>query len=350
VTSTLIGSAVPLVEAYDLMLLDLDGVVYIGPHAVPGAAEALEQARAAGSRIAFVTNNASRPPEVVASHLRELGVTAAAEDVVNSAQAAAAILARRLPAGAAVLVVGGEGLYRALEDEGLKPVASMDAEPLAVVQGFSPDVGWRLLAEGTRGVRSGLPWIATNTDLTVPTPYGPAPGNGTLVAAVSTASGVIPEVAGKPRPTLFEQAAIRYNGRRPLVIGDRLDTDLEGARAAGMDGLAVLTGVTNVVELLSAPAHRRPHLIAKDLAGLMVAHPAPARVEPGRWACGSAVVRVSGPVLDVLVAGDDALDLVRAACAASWAHSDSTRTRFTPDPEPLLATLLRLEGAGPWGR
>ena len=248
----LIGSARPLVEVYDLVLLDLDGVVYIGPAAVPGAAEALDRVRAAGVRTAFVTNNASRPPEAVGAHLRELGVHAEDDDVVTSAQAAAAILNRRLPAGSAVLVVGGEGLYRALEAVGLKPVASVDENPAAVVQGFSPDIGWRLLAEGTRGVRSGLPWIATNTDLTVPTPYGPAPGNGTLVAAIATATSVTPEVAGKPQPTLFLEAVKRYGAERALVVGDRLDTDLEGARAAGMIGLAVLTGVHRVRDLLDA--------------------------------------------------------------------------------------------------
>jgi hypothetical protein len=134
------------------------------------------------------------------------------------------------------------------------------------------------------------------------------------------------------------------------VIGDRLDTDLEGARAAGMDGLAVLTGVTNVVELLSAPPHRRPHLIARDLSGLMDDHPAPSRVGPERWGCRRSVVRLSGGQLDVLDAGEDPLDLVRASCAAAWAVSDTTRTTLQPDPVPLLAALHRLDETGPWER
>ena len=367
----LIGSARPLVEVYDLVLLDLDGVVYIGQAAVPGAAEALDRVRAVGVRTAFVTNNASRPPHVVGEHLRQLGVHADDDDVVTSAQAASALLARRLPAGSAVLVVGGEGLYRALEAVGLKPVASVDEGPAAVVQGFGPDVGWRLLAEGTRAVRSGLPWIATNTDLTVPTPYGPAPGNGTLVAAIATATGVTPEVAGKPQPTLFHEAAQRYGAKRPLVVGDRLDTDLEGARAAGMDGLAVLTGVHRVPDLLIAAPGRRPHLIARDLNGLLDPHPAAIRTDQG-WSVGEAVVAVSGAggvaggvgtsvgaadtsvdhekaELQVVRPGSDPMDLVRAGCAAAWAHADAHPEAHL-DPATLLDALYRLEEAGPWER
>jgi HAD superfamily hydrolase (TIGR01450 family) len=362
-SSGLIGSDRPLTEVYDLVLLDLDGVVYIGPAAVPGAAEALDQVRAAGVRTAFVTNNASRPPQTVGEHLRELGIPAEDDDVVTSAQAAAALLSRRLAPGSPVLVVGGEGLYRALEAVGLKPVASMDDEPLAVTQGFSPDLGWRLLAEGTRAVRSGLPWIATNVDLTVPTPFGPAPGNGTMVAAVSTATGVQPEIAGKPEPTLFLEATQRYQARRPLVVGDRLDTDLEGARAAGMDGLVVLTGVSRVRELVEAAAQRRPHLIARDLNGLLSVHPQ-ARRTGDTWTVNSAAVQVDGDGLRVVQAGEDGLDLLRAGCAAAWDHADreqptdrTTVNRTTAngpgaalDPAPLFEALYRLEEAGPWGR
>jgi glycerol 3-phosphatase-2 len=365
-TNGLIGSPRPLVEVYDLVLLDLDGVVYIGAAAVPGAARALDRVREAGVRTAFVTNNASRTPETVAAHLRELGVHADDDDVVNSAQAAAALLSRRLPPGSAVLVVGGDGLYRALEAVGLKPVASVDDQPVAVVQGFSPDLGWRLLAEGSRAVRSGLPWIATNTDLTVPTPYGPAPGNGTLVAAVSTATGVRPEVAGKPQPTLFLEAAQRYSGRRPLVVGDRLDTELEGARAAGMDGLLVLTGVHRTRDLLAASPRTRPHLLARDLNGLLDPHPQARQTEDG-WTVNAATVRVDAAGLEVVRTGSEALDLLRAGCAAAWAYADASAPTGTHDQEitedppktapateidvtPLLAALHGLEESGPWGR
>jgi HAD superfamily hydrolase (TIGR01450 family) len=346
------------VDSYDLALLDLDGVVYVGPDAVPGAPQALEKVRQAGLRIAYVTNNASRPPGAVADHLTELGVPAGADDVVTSAQAAAAILERRLPRGARVLVVGGDGLRIALTEVGLQPVGSMDERPVAVTQGFGPDVGWRLLAEGTRAVRAGLPWIATNRDLTVPTPYGPAPGNGTLVAAVAAAAEAEPEVAGKPQPPLFHEAARRYGSTKPLVVGDRLDTDLEGARAAGMDGLLVLTGVTTATVALAAEPSRRPHLISRDLTGLLEPHPEVTKSEDGVHRCRGAAVAVDNARhVAVHDSGDDPIDLLRAACAAVWEDADRGHANGragTPghglDATRLLAALHRLEGSAGWVR
>lgn len=345
-TAGLIACPAPPVDAYDLALLDLDGVVYVGPHAVPSASEALSRVRAAGMKVAYVTNNASRPPETVAAHLVELGIPARADEVVTSAQAAAALLAQRLEPGSRVLVVGGEGLQKALVAVDLVPVSSMDDRPVAVTQGFSPDVGWRLLTEGTRAVRAGLPWVATNRDLTVPTPHGPAPGNGTLVAAIAMATDVEPEVAGKPQPPLFQEAARRYGSNRPIVVGDRLDTDLEGARAAGMDGLLVLTGVTTATAALAAEPVRRPHLIAADLTGLLEPHPGPERRPDGAWRCRDAVVRVdaAGDV-SVGASGADAVDLLRAACAAVWEREPATVAAGA-----LVGELDRLTGGAAWAR
>jgi glycerol 3-phosphatase-2 len=340
----------PLVEVYDLALLDLDGVVYIGPNPVDHAAEALDRARAAGMTLRFVTNNASRPAGTVATHLTEIGVPAAEDEVVTSAMAAAATLAQRFPAGSPILVVGGEGLYWALEREGLRPVSSMADEPVAVVQGFSPDLGWRHLAEGTWGVRSGLPWIATNTDLTVPTQHGPAPGNGTLVHAVRVASGVEPEVAGKPRPGLFLNAIERAGASTPLVVGDRLDTDLEGARAADVPGLLVMTGVCTASAAIAAEPHERPTLIGADLRSLFEVHPptgpGPA---PSSWTCRQATVSVGEDGrLRVDDAGGDELDLLRAACSAAWAHRDAGGGPVTPDD--VLAALAGVPTAAAWAR
>lgn len=340
----------PLVEVYDLALLDLDGVVYIGPTAVEHAADALARAREAGMVLRFVTNNASRPAGTVAAHLSEIGVPTADDEVVTSAMAAAAMLAQRFPAGSPILVVGGEGLYWALEREGLRPVASMDDEPVAVVQGFSPDLGWRHLAEGTRGVRSGLPWIATNTDLTVPTPQGPAPGNGTLVHAVRVASGVEPEVAGKPRPGLFLNAIARVAAARPLVVGDRLDTDLEGARAADVPGLLVMTGVCTASKAIAAEPHERPTLIGADLRSLFETHPpAHSGSAQHRWTCRASSVSVDETVrLRVDDAGQDPLDLLRAACAAAWAWRDSGGEPV--EPSQVLEALATLPAAAAWAR
>ena len=315
------GCPEPLARAYDLAILDLDGVVYIGPAAVPGAAAALRTARTMGLQVCFVTNNASRPVGTVAAHLTELGIPTSTADVVTSAQVAAAMLARRLPAGAAVLIVGGAGLEESLTEQGLRPVRSAAEGPQAVVQGFSPDLGWRALAEGTRAVRSGVFWVATNLDLTVPTPHGPAPGNGSLVAVIATAAQRQPDaVAGKPEPGAFLEAARRYGSTRPLVVGDRLDTDLEGARAADQDGLLVLTGVSGARELLSCPVHRRPTYVGRDLAALHHPHPA-VDVRDGWARCREAEVVADPSGLTVTSCGLDALDVLRAAAAFRCSRS-----------------------------
>lgn len=326
-----------LQDSYDVALLDLDGVVYIGEHAVPHAAEALRAARDAGMRLAFLTNNAARPPEVVATHLVELGIDASAAEVVTSAQAAARLLADRLPAGSRVLVVGGDGLNAALRERDLVPVSRLDDDPAAVVQGFHPDVGWRLLAEGSYAVASGLPWVASNLDRTVPTARGRAPGNGTLVDAVRAATGREPVVAGKPEPPMHHEAVLRTGADRPLMVGDRLDTDIEGANRVGVDSLLVLTGVTDPVELVLAAPGLRPTHVGRDLRALqhspesLVVVAGTTRL--GRWLaeCDAGRLRLRrsdgpgpgpgpGPSVDSgSHSSDDGLDALRALCGAAWA-------------------------------
>src|SRR5690606_18710522 len=190
--------------------------------AVPAAPEAITAARAAGMRVAFVTNNASRTPTAVAEQLVGLGVPATAADVVTSAQAAAGLVADRFPAGSPVLVVGGEGVRVALEERGLKPVASADDDPVAVVQGFSADLRYADFAEGAVALRSGALFVASNLDRTLPTERGPLPGNGSLVEMLRYATGVTPVAAGKPEPPLYQEALRRGGGDRPLVGGGRL--------------------------------------------------------------------------------------------------------------------------------
>jgi glycerol-1-phosphatase len=285
-----------LSEYHDVLLLDLDGVVYVGPQAVPEAAEALEFARRAGVRLAYVTNNAARPPDVVARHLTELGVPAEATDVVTSAQAAAAMLSAELPGQARVLAVGGEGLRQALIARGLTPVASAEDGPVAVVQGFAPETSWGMLLEACVAVNAGLPWVATNLDLTIPTPRGTAPGNGALVQVVRTATGKTPRVAGKPFRPLMDESCERTGAVRALVVGDRLDTDIAGAHAAGLPSLLVLTGVSGAADLLRATPELRPTYLAADLWGLHQPHAAPRR-EDGSWVgagCRATWVEVHG--------------------------------------------------------
>jgi len=317
----LAASELPPSRRYDLTMLDLDGVVYIGRDPVPGAAEHLSAARAAGTRVAFITNNAARPPQTVADHLNALGVPATRSDVVTSAQAAAHLLLERLGPGARVVRLGGPGVEAALVEAGLVPVG-VDDDAEALVTGYGPDVLWRDIMRAAVRVRDGLSWVACNADLTIPTGFGVAPGHGVLVETISRFSGVDADVAGKPQRPLLDETIRRLGGERPLMVGDRLDTDIEGAHNTGVDSLLVLTGVTGLAELVGAPAEHRPTYLAPDLAGLLEAHPAPVRDGEG-WRCGDWVAGVEDDRLRVAGRGEPG-DWWRALAAAAWDHLDRT--------------------------
>jgi HAD superfamily hydrolase (TIGR01450 family) len=311
----------PLDEIYDVAALDLDGVVYVGRHAVEGAAEGLEAARRGGMHLAFITNNAARPPAEVAAHLRELGIPAEDSDVVTSAQAAARLLAGQVPAGGKVYVIGGEGLHAALRERGLEPVVRIEDDPVAVIQGYGPDMPWRQVIDGAILVSRGLPWVASNMDLTVPTSHGPGPGNGALVNLVATHAGRRPQVAGKPAAPLFEETLARVGGQRPLVVGDRLDTDIDGAHNVGWDSLLVMTGVTTLVELATLERTARPTYVGADLGCLalpVTETTVDGDVQVGGWTSTIDAGRLR-------VEGDgDRHDWYRAAAAALWGHLDAT--------------------------
>lgn len=342
----------PLATSYDVALLDLDGVVYRGPDAVPGAVRALSAAKDAGMRLAFVTNNASRSPSAIAAHLSRLGVPATAADVVTSAQAAATLIARRFPAGSPVLVAGAIGLRLALREKGLRPVSVAAERPVAVAQGYAPDMSYGLLAEAGIAVRDGAWYVATNADSTLPTPRGPQPGNGSLLQVIITATGTRPVVAGKPETPLHAESIERTGARRPLVIGDRLDTDIEGAVRGGADSLLVLTGVSTARDTVLAPASQRPTFLAADLGGLL--EPQPAVGPRGAQAQADGPDGRAGGASQVIVrcggwqarrpagggplelSGDGAwIDGLRALCAAAW-----TGEQIGEDAaEPALGTL-----------
>ncbi|MGZ4775915.1 MAG: HAD-IIA family hydrolase [Oryzihumus sp.] len=315
----------PLLHAYQGVVCDLDGVVYRGHEPVPHAVEALRSVVHSGRRVVYATNNASRTPAQVVAQLTRMGVSLTERDVVTSAQAGAARVRERVGHGARVLAVGGEGVRAALREQGLVATSeAADAE--AVLQGFGADVGWRELAEAAYAVQSGAVWVATNVDATLPTDRGTAPGNGTLVAAVRSATGVDPDVVGKPWTPLYELSARRLDtdASQTLAIGDRLDTDIAGANAAGVDALVVLTGVHGPADLAAAPVEWRPRYVATDLRGLGVGYVAPRKLEDA-WACGAAVVRVEvgeAPCVQVVCEGP-AEHLLRAALAASWDAVDS---------------------------
>ncbi|MGA9376771.1 MAG: HAD-IIA family hydrolase, partial [Mycobacterium sp.] len=268
-----------LAREHDCLLLDLDGTVFRGHEPTPGAVQSLATLDA---RALYVTNNASRSAAEVAGHLRELGFSAQPDDVVTSAQSAARLLAGQLPAGAVVLIVGTDSLAAEIEGVGLKPVRSFDAAPVAVVQGHSPQTGWPDLCEAALAIRAGALWVAANVDRTLPSERGLLPGNGSMVAALRSATDTEPHVAGKPAPTLMNDALARGEFRSPLVIGDRLDTDIEGANAAGLPSLMVLTGVNSAADMVHAAVGSRPDFVSEDLRSLhsdadtlrIAAHPA----------------------------------------------------------------------------
>lgn len=258
----------PLHQHYDLAMLDLDGVVYRGREAVPQAAAALEVAREAGMALTFVTNNASRSPAQVAQRLAECAVPAEPDQVITSAQAAARMIAQEGGQPIRVLAIGSTALREALIAEGLEVVTSADDVPTVVVQGMSTSLGWRDLAEAVRAINAGASHVATNLDATVPTDRGIVPANGSMVAAVTHATGRPAAEAGKPARWIFHEAARRSGGSRPLVVGDRLSGDIAGARAAGYASLHVLTGVDGPADLLRAVPSERPDYIGLDLRAL----------------------------------------------------------------------------------
>ncbi|MGY1581482.1 HAD hydrolase-like protein [Streptomyces sp. MN13] len=311
------GSARALSEAYDTALLDLDGVVYAGGNAIVHAVESLAAARAGGMHLAYVTNNALRTPDAVAGHLTELGIAAEASDVITSAQAVARLIAEQVPAGARVLVIGGEGLRVALREQGLVPVESAEDEPAAVVQGYGgPELPWGRFAEACYAIARGVPWFASNTDLTIPGARGIAPGNGAAVEVVRIATGAEPQVAGKPLPPMHRETILRTGAERPLVVGDRLDTDIEGAFNGDVDSLLVLTGVTDGARLLAAEPRHRPTYVDADLRGLLVGQPEVVEAGEG-FRCGGWTA-VAGRERLELEGEGAALDGLRALCAAAW--------------------------------
>lgn len=333
---------IPLSEHHDVGLFDLDGVVYAGLARIRYAAESIGAARRSGMRAAFVTNNASRTPADVAAKLAEAGVPAEIEDIITSAQVAAGVLAERLEPGSAVLVVGDRGLTEAVSGVGLRPVSSAEDRPSAVVQGHSPRTGWIQLAEATIAVRSGALWVATNADSTIPTDRGVLAGNGAFVRVVGEVLGREPDVvAGKPERTMHHAAVQRTAARLPLVIGDRLDTDIEGATSSNCDSLYVMTGVSTPAEVVAAVPQQRPTYVASDLRGLL--HPgisvaeAAARAASGRWTAREGEI-VAG---DEAPGVDDRADYLALACALTWRGE---RARPGDDAARRLAAELGLDG------
>jgi glycerol-1-phosphatase len=308
-----------LAQEHDCLLLDLDGTVFRGHELTEGAAESLEKTP---GRTLFVTNNASRSAGEVAAHLQDLGLQAGDADVVTSAQSAAHLLAGQLAPESRVLVVGTESLAHEITAVGLTPVRLFDDKPDAVVQGHSPETAWANLAEAALAIRAGALWVAANVDATLPTERGLLPGNGSMVAALRAATDAEPQVAGKPAPTLLRDALARGDFQTPLVVGDRLNTDIAGANAAELPSLMVLTGVNSARDAVYAVPEQRATLIGHDLRSL---HQEADELTVGPQSAWHIVTE--GSTITVSTAREDSgdgLSIVRAVADAVWSAEATT--------------------------
>ncbi|HMQ36365.1 MAG TPA: HAD-IIA family hydrolase [Micropruina sp.] len=326
-----------IIDAHDVAFFDLDGVIYLGPIAVPGAVEGIRDVTAAGARVMYVTNNAARSAATVAEHLDSLGFAAGPDDLITSAQVAAGVLAETLTPGSLLLVAGTRNVVDLVESVGFRTTASADDEPDAVLQGYSPDIPWQLLDEAAIAVQRGATWYATNDDATRPTDRGLVAGLGAQVAVV----GMVvrpkkPIVFGKPHAPMLDFAIGHTGAERPIFVGDRIDTDIMGANRAGMKSMLVFTGAHGKRDLLAAGPGDRPNYIGADVRALLEP-PRIATKEGHAWVCGAARARLHDG--RILLEGDLAtvpgqFDALWALANLSWATD--------ADPAEALALLDQL--------
>ena len=359
--SPLRGTEAPLADLYDVALLDLDGTAWAGDQTIDHAADAVLASRERGMKSAFVTNNAMRTPQQVADKLNAMGFEATPDMVMTSAMDAAANMAEELEEGAKVFMIGGEGLRQALAENGFTVVASADDEPVAVVQGLDKQVDWSTLSEGAFAIQRGAAYYATNLDATLPEERGQALGNGALVRAIRHATGKRPVAAGKPEASIYQRGARRVGGERPLAVGDRLETDIMGAVNARVPAMHVLTGVHGAQDVLRAPRGQRPSFLARDMRGLLEAHPGPKHHRDGTWTCGFSQVakatRSGALTLDDIELVDGqavTIDSYRALAAAAWEYADEVGEPHCPritvvdndDPTGVVAPPEPQEDSG----
>ncbi|MCQ4620339.1 HAD-IIA family hydrolase [Corynebacterium sp. CCUG 71335] len=332
-----------LISGYDALLLDLDGTVWHGDASIPGAVDAINAAITSGRRAAYITNNASKAPRDVASKLQSVGLKATEKDVMTSAQAAVQLAQQHAAPGAAVLVVGADSFRDLVREAGFTVVDSADDAPAVVLHGHSPDNGWRHLSEAALAIQAGATYLASNLDSTLPMDRGFMVGNGSMVAAVTNATGVTPRAAGKPGPAMFTLTRDNLGVTAPLVIGDRLDTDIAGGVAAGMDTLHVLTGVSGPRALISAPADQRPTFIAEDMSVLVDASVEADQLRPCAQGGFTAAVERdddTGGSVVVLDGGDEtstSMQALRTVLKAAW----SLGAGEVPDVEAASAAARR---------
>jgi glycerol-1-phosphatase len=254
-------------ERYDALLFDLDGVVYRGDAVIPSAPATIAALVERGTSIAYLTNNSSSTPERVAAKLAGMGVPARTDQIVSSGVATAAMLDREGAAGASAFVIGEAGVREALAAVGIDLLDGEPSRADLVVIGWDRSVDYAKLRTAVLLVQRGARLIATNADASYPAPDGLWPGAGAILAAVTTTTGASPTIVGKPGRPMFDAAAERLEASRPLVVGDRLDTDVAGAAAVGWDSMLVLTGAATPAELVLSPV--LPSYVAKDLSAVL---------------------------------------------------------------------------------
>ncbi len=321
-----------VLDKFETLLLDLDGVIYEGGRAIIDSIESITALKVKGVQVGFITNNASRTSEDIANQLRSFGLELNAEDVITSAQAGGVLLKNLVPQGSKVLVVGGEGLRTNVLLQGFEIVESSKDSPVAVIQGFDPSVGWQHLAEASYAIQNGAKWVATNQDWTIPREEGLAPGNGTLVSAVHTAVGQLPVVAGKPEKAIFETALEHFGTSSAIYVGDRLDTDVLGANRSGIGSALVMTGVTTRKELLAAKPDSRPTFVLETLKDLLGSYQAPVKTKRG-YKLGSTEAELLGQKVLVSFGDPNSLEALKCACLTIW---DSGKPIHTLDVEQAL--------------
>lgn len=346
--SDLKGSGKPLAESYDTLLLDLDGVCYMGKQPVDHAGEGISAAVDAGMKHVFVTNNSSRTPQAIASQLNELGIPATAANIMTSAMDVISVMSEDVPSGASVYVIGGDGLRQALCEAGYRVVESADERPDAVVQGFDASVDWKMLSEGAIAISAGAKYYATNMDASLPVERGFALGNGALVRAVRYCTNTKPTAAGKPLPGIFARAIALAEGERAIAVGDRLETDIACAINAQVPAMHVLTGVHDAKAVILAERGLRPQFVHTDMRGLLQPHPRPNHHKDGTWTCGVSQVAkvIQGHLsLDGVVlteATTVTLDSYRALIAAAWEWAEN-------NPKVICPILTVVDNEDPAG-
>lgn len=259
--------------SFQNLIIDMDGVLWRGETPVPGLPDFFAVLRAQGLAFVLATNNATKTAAQYERRLAGYGVEIPARQILNSAEASALFLRHKLIPGAAVYVVGEEGLRMAMEEQGLKVLAAdgfigPESRADAVVVGFTRYVCYPQLASAAHLINHGADFIGTNPDVTIPTEMGPMPGAGSLLAFIEAATGVEPVIVGKPNRTLFDEALRRLNSQpqATAMVGDRLTTDIAGGSAAGLKTILLLSGVTDQAELEASSI--QPDLVFEDLRAL----------------------------------------------------------------------------------